>query len=262
MAQVVGVQLDIAWEDREENFRTVRTLLEKSPISPGSLIILPEMFSSGFSMNVSQIHEGEERKTAQFLAGLARDLESTVLGGLVTCAADGRGRNEAVVFQPDGEERVRYQKIHPFRYGGETDHYEPGQEIHTFAWAGFTVAPFICYDLRFPEVFRIGAHRGANLCVIIANWPEAREDHWLTLLKARAIENQAYVIGVNRSGKDPRLAYSGRSQVIGPTGTVLVDAGSEEGVFTGELDREALLEYRSQFPALQDLRPELIGQGA
>jgi len=120
------------------------------------------------------------------------------------------------------------------------------------------VAPFVCYDLRFPEVFRIAAARGAQLLAVIANWPSAREAHWLTLLRARAIENQAYVAGVNRCGEDPRLRYTGRSVIIDPRGEVLADAGSDEAVITADIDLADLEEYRRSFPALADMRRELL----
>jgi len=116
------------------------------------------------------------------------------------------------------------------------------------------VQPAVCYDLRFPELFRTPAARGAELICVIANWPAARESHWLALLKARAIENQAYVAAVNRCGRDPNVEYAGRSQIIGPRGEVLEDAGNGEAVIAAELDATLLRQYRGQFPALGDVR--------
>jgi len=116
------------------------------------------------------------------------------------------------------------------------------------------VAPFVCYDLRFPEIFRHAVKKGVQVYTVIANWPEPREAHWLALLKARAIENQAFVLGVNRVGRDPKNAYSGRSQILDPRGSVLADAGNAEGVFGVELDPAALLDYRKAFPAIQDMK--------
>ncbi|MGE5611551.1 MAG: nitrilase-related carbon-nitrogen hydrolase [Bacillota bacterium] len=178
------------------------------------------------------------------------------MGGVVTTAADGRGRNEAVVFSPEGEEVACYQKIHPFTFGGEANHYAAGSEIVTFRWGAFTVCPFVCYDLRFPEVFRLAVRRGADLFAVIANWPASREHHWLTLLQARAIENQAYVVGVNRCGRGNVLAYSGRSVIIDPRGRIVADAGNGEGVVHAAVDAESLRNYREAFPALRDMRRE------
>ncbi len=252
--QVALVQLDIAWEDKRANHAKVRALLEKAKPPRGALVVLPEMFSTGFSMNAAEIAEGEARETERFLASAAKEFGVAMLGGVVTLGADGRGRNQAVAFGPDGAPLARYAKIHPFSYGEETKNYTGGTEIVLFEYAGFKIAPFVCYDLRFPEVFRAAVKRGAQLFTVIANWPEPREAHWLALLKARAIENQAYVVGVNRCGRDPKLAYSGRSQVIGPKGDVPVDAGTAEGVTLAELDLAPLLEWRRAFPALADMK--------
>ena len=149
---------------------------------------------------------------------------------------------------------VRYSKIHPFSYGGETEQYAAGKDVLTYRLGEFLVAPFVCYDLRFPEVFRHAVKKGAQLYTVIANWPEPREAHWLALLKARAIENQAFVLGVNRCGRDPKLAYSGRGQIVDPRGQVLADGGGSEGVFGAEIDLGSLLSYRKDFPALQDMK--------
>jgi omega-amidase len=251
---VALVQLDLAWEDKRTNHAKVRALLGKARVPKGSLVVLPEMFSTGFSMNAEAIAEGEDRLTERFLASAAKEFGVAVLGGVVNLGPDGRGRNQALAIGPDGAVLARYAKIHPFSYGEETKHYSAGTEIVLFDFDGFKVAPFVCYDLRFPEIFRAAVKKGAQLYTVIANWPEAREAHWLALLKARAIENQAYVVGVNRCGRDPKLAYSGRSQVIGPKGDVLADAGTAEGVTLAEIDLAPLFEWRRAFPALVDMK--------
>jgi predicted amidohydrolase len=250
--RVAGLQLDIAWEDKPANLAKARRLAEAAELPARSLLVLPEMFSSGFSMNVDRVAEAGEVSAA--LGAIAKDLGLFVLGGVVTKAADGRGRNQAAAFGPDGLELARYTKLHPFSFAGETDHYAPGTEVLRFDWDGVAVCPFVCYDLRFPEIFREGVRMGAQLYAVIANWPQPREEHWTTLLRARAIENQAYVVGVNRCGRDPKLTYSGRSLVVDPKGVVLADAGNAEGVFGAELDLAGLLEYRKQFPALGDMK--------
>ncbi|HXX93798.1 MAG TPA: carbon-nitrogen family hydrolase, partial [Planctomycetota bacterium] len=242
------VQLDLVWEDKAANHARVRSLVERSGVPRGSLLVLPEMFSTGFSMRAEAIAEPAGGPTEQFLASLAREFGLAVVGGVVTLGPDGRGRNQALAIGPDGRALGRYSKIHPFSFGEETRHYTGGSEIVLFDHGGFKVAPFVCYDLRFPEVFRAAVVRGAELYVVIANWPEPREAHWRALLQARAIENQAYVVGVNRTGRDPKLAYGGRSQVIGPKGEILADLGSREGVTVIEIDRAPLEEWRRVFP--------------
>ncbi len=254
--QVVGVQLDIRWENKPANFAKVAALLDHAVIEPGSLIVLPEMFATGYSMDVATIHEGEAGETATFLREMARKYRSFLHGGLVSLSPDGRGRNESLTIDPAGNEIARYGKMHPFSYAGETNHYLPGERLVTFPWNRFTVAPFICYDLRFPEIFRHAVQCHANLFIVIANWPQAREEHWTILLQARAIENQAYVIGINRCGNDPMLPYSGRSRIIDPKGAILADVGSEEGIVMTDLDFASLITYRKDFPVLSDIRNE------
>ena len=255
--RIIGCQLDIQWENKEANHANVCTLLRKASPSPGSLIILPEMFATGFSMNVDAITDDRDRITQKFLARIAGGYKAYVLAGVVTRCEDGRGLNQAVVYKPSGQELARYSKLYPFSYAGETGHYAPGTGIETFVCHAFKVAPFICYDLRFPEAFRAATRQGAQVLAVIANWPAARESHWTSLLKARAIENQSYVIGVNRCGKDPNHAYSGRSRIIDPRGKILKDAGSAEGWIEAELDLQELIGYRKEFPALKDMRGDL-----
>jgi predicted amidohydrolase len=256
--QVIACQLDLAWEDKAANFASARNMLRAAAVQAGALIVLPEMFSTGFSMNVAAVAEDEQGPTHLFYAELARELGAFVLGGVVTRSADGRGSNVAVAVGPDGKTRARYAKLHPFSFGGETKHYAAGKELALFDCGEFRVAPLVCYDLRFPEAFRIATRRGANVLVVIANWPQPREAHWLALLKARAIENQAYVIGVNRVGDDPKLAYGGRSQILDPRGEILADAGSSVGLISAEIELAPLTEYRRQFPALADMRDDLF----
>lgn len=251
--KVYCCQLDIEWENKRANHELVEKLLEVTRPEPGSLVVLPEMFSTGFSMNVAGVAEDDGGPTEGFLSQIARRYSAYVLGGLVTRATDGKGLNEAMVFGPGGERVARYGKIHPFSLGGETEHYSRGDNIVSFDWEGVKAAPFICYDLRFPEIFRSAVRHGAELFVVIANWPSKRERHWVTLLQARAIENLAYVVGVNRAGADPKHIYPGRTMVIDPHGKVMVDAGSAEGIVSAEIDPEVARGWRREFPALTDM---------
>ena len=255
---VTAIQPDIAWENKPANFERVRQLVDAARPEAGGLVVLPEMFATGFSMDVARIHEGRERETETFLAGMARERGVYAVGGLTNLGPNGRGRNEAVAFGPDGREVARYAKMHPFSFGGEPEHYSPGDRVVTCRIGEFTAAVTICYDLRFPELYRAAVLAGADLLVAIANWPAPRAAHWTTLLAARAIENQAYVVGVNRCGSDPKHAFSGHSQVIDPRGKVLADAGEQEGSITAALDLEGLKAYRREFPALSDIRRDLI----
>lgn len=245
---VVALQLDIVWEDKPANHDKVHRLLSAAHPLPGALVVLPEMFATGFSMNLHAVSD-DDGTTQRFLVNIAKKYQVKVLAGIVR-----ERRNEAVLFDAEGREIARYAKMHPFKFAGET--VAPGTELIVVDCAEFQLAPTVCYDLRFPELFRTGLKRGANLFAVIANWPTPRLDHWLTLLKARAIENQAYVIGVNRCGRDPDNAYSGRSQIISPRGDVLADAGEKEGVMMADLDFKALQDCRQEFPSLEDITRE------
>ena len=252
--EILCCQFDMVWEDKAANVALAREFLAAADVPAGVLVVLPEMYATGFSMNVAGIAEGPDGPAHTFLAETARRYEAHVLGGVVTRGPDGRGRNEAVCYAPGGREVARYAKLHPFGFAGETDHYAAGEEVVTFPIGDLTAAPLICYDLRFPEAFRLAVRRGAELLIVIANWPADRADHWGALLKARAIENQAYVVGVNRCGADPNCEYPGRSLILGPRGETLTDAGDAPCILRASIDVEPLRAYRREFPALADIR--------
>lgn len=247
------VQYDIVWEDKAANYHKVAAMLEASPPARDSLIVVPEMFSTGFSMKMDITAQKEDRQDEAFLAGLAKQYESCVMGGVISPVENGKARNESVAFGPGGKLLGRYAKIQPFTLGGEAEGHAAGSSVVTFPWQGFSMAPLVCYDLRFPEHFRSAVKLGANVMVVVASWPVKRYHHWLTLLQARAIENLAYVIGVNRTGSDPHLHYNGRSVVVSPHGHIIADAGEGEGVTTADIRLAEVEGWRAQFPALQDM---------
>ena len=257
-----AVQLDQAWENKEANYEKATHLLSKAGVNPGDFIVLPETFPTCFSMNVSLTTADEPEKTEGFLADLAQKHQAWVTAGM-TIPADSsdKGHNVSVTFTPEGERIGFYAKIHPAAIFNEQKSYEAGDEVTTFPIAGFIACPFICYDLRFPEIFRIGTRKGANLFTVIANWPSVRIEHWVTLLRARAIENLAYVVGVNRTGKDPSLEYCGRTVIVDPHGEILVDAGDEETVISTELNLNEVENWRKQFPTLEHARDDFAPRG-
>jgi len=256
-----GVQPNIKWEQKSANYEQVRALLHRSRPQPGSLVVLPEMFATGFSMHARVIAEGRRSPTTEFLRTLARQHRVCVVGGMVRARGPGAYVNEAVAVGPTGRLRGHYDKIQLFGPGRETEHYQPGNELALFRWGRFQVALFICYDLRFPELFRLAARRGADVMVVIANWPSRRAGHWKVLLQARAIENQAFVVGVNRCGEDPQHRYAGGSLLLDPRGNVLAEAGTVEGLIEARLNRRALVRWRREFPALRDIRTRMrLGQ--
>lgn len=251
---VIALQLDIAWENKPANFAKVRKLLTEAAPAKASLVVLPEMFATGFGMNTDVIAEAYGGPTEQFLADTAREFGVCLLAGAAMRGQDGQARNKALVFSPTGKLLALYAKMRLFTPGGEAEHYTAGQHPVTFRWGDWTVSPFICYDLRFPEVFReaAGTHR-PELFAVIANFPEKRVQHWVRLLQARAIENQAYVVGANRVGSDPYYTYSGRSVIIDPQGEILADAGNCEGCVSAQLDLAGLRRYREGLPFLADM---------
>lgn len=246
------VQINSIWEDRVANHTKARQLIASDSPQPGSLIILPETFSTGFSMNLAVTAEPTNGPTEQFLREMAAQYQSCVIGGVVTSNEDGRGMNQALAIAPDGTVLARYTKNYPFSLGGEDRAHLAGTEVSLFEWQGLRIAPLICYDLRFPELARTAVRAGAEVLVFIAAWPVKRIQHWITLLQARSIENLAYVVGVNRCGTDPEFTYTGRSLVVDPHGLIIADAAEQERVISARIDPAVLRDWRSQFPALRD----------
>jgi predicted amidohydrolase len=253
--KIIGLQTDIVWENKEANFENAQHTLLASSVQKGDLVVLPEMFATGFSMNTAITAEPYGGKTEQFLSRLAKQHEVFLIAGTAMQARQSLPRNKALILGPDGALLGFYAKMRPFTPGGENRHYLPGSHHNVFRWGECNVSPFICYDLRFPELFRsaAAAHR-PELFVVIANWPEKRVLHWVRLLQARAIENQAYVVGVNRVGTDPFYRYTGRSLIVDYNGEILADAGEKQGYIQASLDLEQLHKYRQGLPFLRDLK--------
>lgn len=255
--RIHAVQMDIAWEDRPANHARARALIETTDVRPGDLVVLPEMFDTGFSMNTAATAQPADRPSDTFLASLARTTGAAILAGIVSPPtdppADPRPANEALLMGPEGE-IARYRKTRGFTPAGEHERFVQGDGFRLAEWGGMKIAPFICYDLRFPELFRPAAFAGAELIAVVANWPARRSEHWVRLLQARAIENQCYVLGVNRCGADPALSYDGRSALFDPLGACVFELDGTEQVKTAEIDPEAVRKWRADFPALADAR--------
>jgi omega-amidase len=250
-------QTDILWEDKEANFRKIEQLTDQTSPVEGSLLVLPEMFATGFSMNAPLTQEPPDGPTNAFLRKWASETKCHVLAGLTQSQTSGKPTNEAMLLTPDGEIAGRYQKIHPFSMGKEGEHYAAGESIQCFELpGGLRICPFICYDLRFPEIFRKAMLReqAPHAFIVIANWPNKRTMHWSRLLEARAIENLAYVVGLNRCGSDPYLGYDGASAIMDPHGATIAKADAEECVIESEINMQIVDEWRQTFPALKDRR--------
>jgi predicted amidohydrolase len=254
---VAGLQLDLAWEDAPANRALAGREVRAAAAAGARLVVLPEMFATAYSMRAEAMARHAEA-TLEFLAHTAREAGVWLLGGLAVPgdAVDSRPLNRAALFNPLGELALSYDKIHPFSLAGEHLHYAAGEHLPTIEVEGLRVTVLICYDLRFPELFRARA-ADTDLFVVIANWPERRRHHWSSLLVARAIENQAYVLGVNRVGDGDGLHYTGDSAFIDPLGLV---HGAEPGSparIVGGVSAQLVLEVREKFGFLSDRRPDV-----
>jgi predicted amidohydrolase len=251
---VAGIQFDISWEDPQENFGRVAPLAAKAAEMGAEFIALPEMFATGFSMRAQEMTTYAAR-IHEFIEDLAKRHGLWVAGGYAE-PGERLPANACTVVAPNGREVLHYRKIHPFTLAHEHDHYEAGDEIHTVEIAGVRVTPLICYDLRFPELFRATAAE-TDLFVVIANWPGRRAHAWRTLLAARAIDDQAWVLGVNRVGDAEGYPHRGDTSLLDPWGEVVATLAEEPGVVIGEVDVAVIREARERFRFLNDRRPEL-----
>lgn len=246
---VTLVQSDLAWEAIDDNLAAFDARIEAID-QPTDLIVLPEMFSTGFSMQPHRLAEPMTGKAVRWLRDKARGKKAVVTGSLMI-AENGVFFNRLVWATPDGG-TATYDKKHLFRYAGEEKVYTAGRRGITLALKGWRIRPFICYDLRFP-IWTRNLDHAYDLALFVANWPAGRSIHWRTLLRARAIENQACVIGVNRVGTDGNgLHHDGCSAAIAPDGEVLFEAVHTETVHTIVLERQRLDDYRAHFPFWRD----------
>lgn len=246
--RITTIQSDILWENINENLRHFSRLLK--PLKRTTdLIILPEMFTTGFSMNAEALAEDMGGVTMQWLSEHARHTDAMLMGSFI--ARDGDTfRNRLVAMRSDGTWEY-YNKRHLFSPGEENKHYIPGDKLLKINWKGWSICPMICYDLRFPVWSRNTFDY--DLLVYIASWPDKRRQHWCDLMKARAIENQSYVVGVNRIGQDGNgLSYQGDTMAIDFSGKVLFHAVNFENVCTISFSKKSLLEYRRILPFLKD----------
>ncbi|MCE9635105.1 MAG: carbon-nitrogen family hydrolase [Planctomycetes bacterium] len=272
--RVAGLQCDLTWEDAAANRARLGPRIDAAAHGGARLVVLPEMWPTGFSMDAERVAEDEGGASERFLVDAAVRTGAAVGGSIAQFRVGASGlrvagvrpRNTFVLALPDGAVH-RYAKIHPFTYGGEADHYDAGADAITVLFDGVRITPLVCYDLRFPEAFAALAGR-TDLFVVVANWPAARILNWTVLLQARAIETQAFVLGVNRVGTGGGLEYPGGSRLVSPLGAVLDgadSAGGVERVVAGTVDPAEVAAVRTRFPFLADRRPgvyaRLRGEG-
>jgi predicted amidohydrolase len=251
--KVAAIQHDIVWEEPDATRERVRPLIADAAGQGAQLIVLTEMYATGFSMNPDRIAEDEGGPNEQFLRDQAAAHHVHVAASIAQRGTDGSYRNNAVIAAPDGSVAARYAKIHPFSYAGEHERYAAGTQFVTVPVGDLRVSLFVCYDLRFADEFWALA-QDTDLYVVPANWPQPRHEHWRALLRARAIENQAYVLGVNRVGLAKDLPHAGGSTLIDPMGAHLFEGGGDEAVLVGAADPKIVEQVRTSFPFLPDRR--------
>ena len=246
--KVTIVQSPLYWEDIDANIKMFSEKLDKLK-SATDLIVLPEMFTTAFTMNVKKCAENMNGKAVTFLKKYSKKLSAFVCGSVIIKSGN-RYYNRLIVSSPKGEIKY-YDKRHLFRMAKENRVYSEGRKLLTLKIKNRKVAFFVCYDLRFP-VWSRNTNK-YDVAVYSSNWPKERNYYWKTLLLARAIENQSYMIGANRTGKDGNgYVFSGDSAVISPYGKYVLNAKNKNGLFTTELDMEMLDKFRKKFPVWKD----------
>ncbi len=264
--KVAAVQHDIVWEDPAANVARLAALVADAAHTGARLVALTEMFATGFSMAADRIAEEPDGPSATFLAEQAQEHQVWVCGSVPTRARphapSSLPTNSFVLAAPDGVLQ-RYDKLHPFGFAGEDEHYAAGELAFTFDVEGVRVTPFVCYDLRFADEWWAKAGE-TDLYVCVANWPAARRVHWSSLLRARAIENQAYVLGVNRVGigfdrAGGEVAHCGDSEIIDPLGAILAATDQDvEQVITADVEPPTVADVRRSLPFLRDRRTHAV----
>lgn len=254
--KIALTSLDQKWEDKNANLQRCEELTEKAKLLGAELIIFPEMTLTGFSMNTSYSAESANNSpSVNTFSRLAKDNQIAIFAGVVLNSS-AKPSNALLAFSDDGKEQARYFKIHPFSFAKENEYFHSGNHLAKMTMSEFKFGFSICYDLRFPQIYSAMA-KDCDVLVNIANWPRLRIDHWRTLLKARAIENQVFVIGVNRVGIDGYgLEYEPSSLVVNANGDFTQPIHSEKELDIYEIRQQQLLDFRKSFTTRQDRRDE------
>ena len=252
--KVATISLNIAWQDIEKNLERVEKFVLQAKADGCDVVVLPEVFNTGFIADVGKYAERPNGKTYQALRQFALNSQINIVAGSSEKQTNEKAHNIALVFDSHGKEVAKYSKLHPFNYANEGKYFASGNETIKFELDAVPCSVFICYDLRFPEIFRQIAE-DVDVIFVVANWPHTREMHWQKLLIARAIENQCFIVGVNRIGDDGvGLKYNGSSMVIDPLGEVLLQTDKVTEYASCDIDISMVSKTRKNFPFLEDIR--------
>jgi omega-amidase len=253
-------QMAIAFGRPDLNMGRARTQAGQAAERGARLLLLPELWPTGYDLaRADQYAASLDQGPFALMAELARTYQFYVIGTALEANREGAPFNTAALIGPDGDLVGAYRKVHLFPPMGEVEHMTPGDLLPTFDLPWGRVALAICYDLRFPGFWGSYTNAGAQVILIPAEWPARRVEHWRLLLRARALENQLFVVGCNRAGADVDGEFGGYSAAIDPWGHVVTEGGSEPGLFVGSLDLKEVARARHRFPCLQDRRPEVYG---
>ncbi|NHC41008.1 carbon-nitrogen family hydrolase [Bacillus sp. MM2020_1] len=251
------IQMDIAFGNPQKNYQTVERLFDKTHTEKPDIIVLPELWTTGYDLTrLNEIADFKAAQTIEFLQNAAQKYQVHLIGGSVANRVENGVKNTLLIINKDGLLVHQYSKLHLFKLMDEHVYLEAGSEKGLFQLDNYQFAGAICYDIRFPEWIRAHTSEGAEALFVVAEWPAQRLSHWRALLIARAIENQCYVIGCNRSGQDPNNQFAGHSLIIDPWGEVIAEAGESEEILSAEIEMDLVKEVRKQIPIFADRRPE------
>ncbi|MDV7758800.1 carbon-nitrogen family hydrolase [Liquorilactobacillus mali] len=253
------LQLDIVFGDPETNYINVEKYIKKAVSDKPDVLVLPEMWNTGYALDkLGDIADKGGQRTKNFLSNLAKRFAVNIVGGSVATEEAGKYYNTSYIFGRKGNLISQYQKVHLFGLMNEDDFISAGSVQNQFVLDDVKAAGVICYDIRFPEWERKLMSKGQQILFVSAQWPAKRIEQWRMLLCARAIENQSFVVAVNRVGEAPKDSFNGHSLVIDPLGKILAEGTTDvEGIFTCEFDLDDLTEVRGSIPVFKDRRPEL-----
>ena len=257
--RVSAIQMDMKFADPAYNFKHAEELIREAAASKPDVIVLPETWNTGFfpKENLKELSDKDGAAVKDMCSALARELNVNIVAGSVSNVKNDKVYNTAYVFDRQGACLAAYDKTHLFTPMGEHEHYAAGDHLTTFSLDGHKCGLLICYDLRFPELFRTLALQGVELLLLPAQWPAARRYHWETLTAARAIENQFFLAACNSCGTAGETVFGGASRILGPRGELLAAAGAGEEIVTATLDFSVLAEVRNSINVFHDRRPEL-----